>query len=310
MNVKKIFIFSFVSMMLLAGTQFILLSAQDRGQEPIRVRVDLVNVLLTVFDKQGRIIPDLTQKDVSIVEDGVPQEILNFNRDVNLPLTIALLVDTSESVHPKLKFEQDAATNFFMTVLQEKDRGLLLEFDSGVTMLQDFTSDPNKLAKMIRALKAGGGTSLYDAVYMVCDEKLMLESGRRTIVIVSDGDDTASKFKFEDALELTHRAEATIFAIGTSRGGFFGIPDKRAQAGDRALEQLTAETGGRTFFPVKEDDLEGSFQQIAQELRSQYSIGYISTNKKKDGGYRNIQIKLANKDYKVRHKKGYYAPKS
>jgi Ca-activated chloride channel family protein len=306
---KKIFIFSSLSMLLWAGTQFVLLSAQDRGQEPFRVRVDLVNVMLSVFDKQGRIIPDLTQKDVTILEDGVPQEILNFNRDVTLPLTIALLVDTSESVHPKLKFEQAAATHFFMTVLQERDRGLLLEFDSGVTLLQDFTNDPNRLAKMIRALKAGGGTSLYDAIYMVCDEKLMLESGRRTIVILSDGDDTASKYSFESSLEMTHRAETTIFGISTSRGGFFGIPDRRAQAGDRALEQLTAETGGRTFFPVKEEDLEGAFQQIAQELRSQYSIGYISANKKKDGNYRNIQVKLADKDYRVRHKKGYYPPK-
>lgn len=280
------------------------------AQEPIRVQVDLVNVLSTVFDKQGRIIPDLTQRDFIVLEDGQPQEILNFTRDVNLPLTIALLVDTSESVHPKLKFEQQAATNFFMTVLQEKDRGLLVEFDTGVTLLQDFTNDPNHLAKKIRALRAGGGTALYDAIYMVCDEKLLRETGRRTIIVVSDGEDTASKYTFENALELTQRAETTIYAISTSRGGFFGIPDKRTMAGDRALMQLTEETGGRTFFPVKDEDLETAFQQVATELRSQYAIGYISSNKKKDGTYRNIQVKTNNKDYKVRHKKGYYAPKS
>jgi Ca-activated chloride channel family protein len=255
-------------------------------------------------------VPDLEQKNITVLEDGVPQEIVNFTRDVNLPLTIALLIDTSESAHPKLKFEQQAATNFFQTVLQDKDRGLVLEFDSGVTMLQDFTSDPNRLAKMIRTLKAGGGTSLYDAVYMVCDEKLINETGRRTIIIISDGDDTNSKSTFESALELAHRAEVTIYGIGTTRGGFFGIPDKRTQIGERTLQRLADETGGRTFFPIKDDDMEVNFQQIATELRSQYSIGYISSNKKKDGTYREIVVKIRGKDYKIRHKNGYYAPRA
>jgi VWFA-related protein len=177
-------------------------------------------------------------------------------------------------------------------------------------MLQDFTNDPNRLAKMIRALKAGGGTSLYDAVYMICDEKMINETGRRTIIVISDGDDTNSKFSLENALELAHRAEVAIYGISTTRGGFFGIPDKRTQIGERTLQKLTDETGGRTFFPVKDDDLEVSFQQIATELRSQYSIGYISTNKKKDGTYREIEVKTRGKDYKILHRKGYYSPRA
>lgn len=308
--VAKYFLFLLALGALLAPA-YLVAQQTSSGQQPIiRVPVDLVNVLCTVFDKQGRIIPDLTQNDFIITEDGQTQEISNFTQDVNLPLTIALLVDTSESVHPKLKFEQQAATNFFMSVLQPRDRGLLVEFDTGVTLLQDFTNDPNRLAKMIRTLKAGGGTSLYDAVYMICDEKLLNETGRRTIIVLSDGEDTSSKYTFENALELAQRSEATIYAISTSRGGFFGIPDKRALAGDRVLTQLTDDTGGRIFFPVKDEDLETSFQQVASELRSQYALGYISSNKKKDGSYRNISVKTANKDYKIRHKKGYFAPRS
>ncbi len=163
------------------------------SDQTYRVSVDLVNVLCSVFDRDtNSFVTNLMRDDFSIYEDGKKQEIKNFARETNLPLTIAMLIDTSDSVAPKLKFEQEAAISFFLSVLREKDRALLMEFDTGVTLLQDFTGDPNKLAKEIRKLRAAGGTALYDAIYMACDEKLIRETGRKAIVILSDGDDESS----------------------------------------------------------------------------------------------------------------------
>jgi VWFA-related protein len=176
-----------------------------------------------------------------------------------------------------------------------------------VTLVQDFTNDPNKLAKQIKTLRAAGGTALYDAVYLSCDEKLIREVGRKAVVILSDGEDMSSKTSFQQALEMALKAEATIFAISVSRGGFFGVgPNK---SGDRILQQLADETGGRVFFPFKVEELEEAFQQIGNELRSQYNLGYFSTNAARDGGYRKIDVKLSGeKGLKTRYRKGYYAP--
>jgi len=259
--------------------------------------------------KTNSFITSLTREDFTVYEDNKKQEIINFNRETNLPLTIALLIDTSQSVAPKLKFEQEAAINFFQSVLKDQDRAMLVEFDSGVSMIQDFTNDPNLLAKKIRALKAAGGTALYDALYLTCDEKLIRETGRKTIVILSDGEDTASRRSFEEALEMALRAEATIYAISTTRGGFFGV-DTVSKEGDRVLRKLAEETGGRIFLPFKVEELENSFRQISQELRSQYNIGYISSNPARDGGYRRIEVRVAEKDTRVNFRKGYYAPTS
>jgi Ca-activated chloride channel family protein len=232
---------------------------------------------------------------------------VNFAREANLPLTIAMLIDTSQSVAPKLKFEQDAATSFFQSVLREKDRAMLVEFDSGVTMLQDFTNDPNKLAKEIRKLKAAGGTALYDAIFMTCDEKLIRETGRKALVILSDGEDESSKTNLQQATEMALRAEATTFAISISKGGFFGVGGSKE--GDTVLKDIAQETGGRVFFPFKIEELDDAFRQINQELRSQYSLGYLSTNPSRDGRYRKIDISVSEKGLKLRHRKGYYAPK-
>ncbi len=272
-----------------------------------RVSVDLINVFCSVWDKNtNSFVTNLTREDFTVLEDEQKQEIRNFSRETNLPLTLALLIDTSQSVSPKLKFEQDAATNFFHSVLRDKDRAMLVEFDSGVTLVQDFTSDPNKMAAQIKTLRAAGGTALYDAIYLSCDEKLIREIGRKALVILSDGEDQSSKMTFEQAMEMALKAEATIFAISVNRGGFFGVgPTKN---GDRIMRQFAEETGGRAFFPFKVEELEDAFRQINQELRSQYNIGYLSGNTQRDGSYRKIEIKVPEKGLRLNYRKGYYAP--
>ena len=272
-----------------------------------RVSVDLVNIFCSVWDKNtNSFVTNLTREDFTVMEDEQKQEIRNFSRETNLPLTLALLIDTSQSVSPKLKFEQDAATNFFHSILRERDRAMLVEFDSGVTLVQDFTSDPNKMSTKIKSLRAAGGTALYDAIYLSCDEKLIREVGRKALVILSDGEDQSSKFTLEQAMEMALKAEATIFAISVNRGGFFGVgPTKN---GDRIMKQFAEETGGRAFFPFKVEELEDAFRQINQELRSQYNIGYLSTNTQRDGSYRKIEIKVPEKGVKLNYRKGYYAP--
>ena len=279
------------------------------SDQTYRVSVDLVNVLCSVFDKNtNAFVTNLTQEDFIVYENNRKQEIKNFARETDLPLTLAMLIDTSQSVAPKLKFEQEAAIGFFQSILRENDRAMLVEFDSDVSMLQDFTNDPNKMANQIRKLKAAGGTALYDAIYKTCDEKLIRETGRKAIIILSDGEDESSTVNLKQATEMALRAEAIIFAISVSQGGFFGTDGGRE--GDTVLKEMSRETGGRIFFPFKVDELDDSFRQINQELRSQYNIGYLSTNPVRDGSYRKIEIKIQEGDLKLNYRKGYYAPKS
>lgn len=279
------------------------------SSQTYRVSVDLVNVFCSVFDKNtNSFLTNLTRDDFTIYEDGKKQEVKNFMRETDLPLTIAMLIDTSQSVAPKLKFEQEAAISFFQSVLREKDRAMLVEFDTKVSLAQDFTNDPNKLAREIKKLKAAGGTALYDAIYTSCDEKLIRETGRKTIIILSDGEDESSNTNLGQALEMALKAEATIFAISVSKGGFFGVSGSKE--GDDVLKRLSQETGGQLYFPFKVEDLDDSFRQINQELRSQYNLGYLSTNVARDGKYRKIEIKVPERSLKLSYRHGYYAPTS
>ncbi|NWG12778.1 MAG: VWA domain-containing protein [Acidobacteria bacterium] len=279
------------------------------SDETYRVSVDLINVFCSVWHKDtGAFITNLTRDDFAIYEDNKRQEIKNFARETDLPLTIALLIDTSQSVAPKLKFEQEAAISFFHSVLRDRDRAALVEFDSGVTLVQDFTNDPNKMAKQIKTLRAAGGTALYDAIYLTCDEKLIREMGRKAMVILSDGEDQSSTRTFEEALEMALKAEATIYSISVNRGGFFGVGDTKN--GDRIMKEFSEQTGGRSFFPFKVEELEEAFRHINQELRSQYSIGYLSSNPERNGAYRKVEIRIAEKGLRISHRRGYYAPSS
>ncbi len=290
--------------LLLIGTS---LPSQDVRQEqdvPFRVEVDAVNVLTTVHDKDTRkFVTDLTKEDFEIYEDGVLQAVTNFTQQIDLPLTIGLCMDTSSSVRLKLPFEKEAAVDFLYAVMRPFDRVALIEFDTGVTLIHDFTSNPNLLVKEIEQLKAGGGTSLYDAIYLVSEQKMLNQPGRKTVVILSDGADLTSKHNFEETLRMAYQAEVTIYAISTTR---FGADIDHE--GDNALKQLTESTGGRVFFPYSVSQLTTAFQEVDQELRSQYNLTYVPTNKRKNGEFREIKVKVSRDSVNIHHRKGYFAP--
>jgi Ca-activated chloride channel homolog len=298
-----------VSCLLAFCTSTLLLCSQERqkSDETLRIRVDLVNVLFTVTEGSGRMVPDLKREDFVVEEDGRPQEVSHFSREVTLPLTLAILIDTSPSVESVLEMEKQTATEFLHAVVRKQDLALVINFDRSVSLLQDFTSDIRLLSKAIRSVSIGGGTSVHDAVFLASDEKLKRETGRKAIILISDGGDTTSKLKIKEAIEAAQRADAIIYAISNRGGGslFGGGGD------DGTLKRYAEATGGRAFFPSKPQDFRKAFDAIQEELRSQYLISYTSSNALKDGGYRSIKIGTPNqRNVKIRAKKGYYAAKS
>lgn len=275
-------------------------------QTTLRVDVDLVNVLFTVTEG-NRLVPNLAKEDFIVEEDGRPQQISHFSREVTLPLTLAILIDTSPSVEPVLELEKQTAVEFLQAVLRKKDLALVMNFDRSVSLLQDFTSDIRRLTKAIQSVSIGGGTSVHDAVFLACDEKLKQETGRKAIILVSDGGDTTSKLKIKEALEAAQRADVIIYAISNRAGSMLF----RGGGDDGTLKKYAEATGGKAFFPSKPQDFKKAFDAIQEELRSQYILSYTSSNSLKDGGYRSIRISAPNqKNLKVRAKKGYYAAKS
>src|SRR5499426_641010 len=279
------------------------------NNDTITVDVNLVNMLFTVADKKGKFVTNLKKEDFRVFEDEKPQTITNFSSESNLPLTIALLVDTSGSIRDKLRFEEEVAIEFFYSTLQRgKDKALVISFDSGVDLLQDFTDDPEKLADKIRKIRAGGGTSLYDAIYLAVNQKLAGQEGRRVVILITDGDDNSSRVSMTETLEAAQRIEVTLYAISTNSTAFFG--SKEQERGDKTLKKLAEETGGKAFFPLKIQDLASSFLDIHDELRSQYQIGYRPTNAKQDGTFRRIRVDVSDKRYKTRARSGYYMPKA
>jgi VWFA-related protein len=282
-------------------------NSQSAGNESrIRVRVELVNVLATVTDKKNHLVTDLTKDDFRIFEDGKPQEIRFFSRETDLPLRIGILVDTSNSIRERLRFEQEAAIDFLDVALRPgKDLAFVVAFDVEPQLVQDYTDDTEKLSDAIRGLQAGGVTSLYDAVFFSCKEKLYVFPPpepylRRAMIIISDGQDNQSVHSQEEALSMAERAEVTIFTISTNRSGAEG-------RGDRVLRTLANVTGGHAFLPFEAGDLAANFQEIARELRSQYSLAYVSTNTAHDGTFRNIIIQPVDKNLRVRARSGYFA---
>jgi len=283
-------------------------AARPQDEQTISVEVNLVNILFTVADKKGKFVTNLKKDDFKVYEDEKTQTITNFSSESNLPLTISLLVDTSGSIRDKLKFEEEAAIEFFYSTLQRgKDKALVISFDSGVDLLQDFTDDPEKLADKIRKIRAGGGTSLYDAIYLAVNQKLAGQNGRRIVILITDGDDNSSRVSLTETLEAAQRNEVTVYAISTNSTAFFG--SKEQERGDKTLKKLAEETGGKAFFPLKIQDLASSFLDIHDELRSQYQIGYRPLNAKQDGTFRRIRVDVSDKRYKARARSGYYMPK-
>jgi VWFA-related protein len=287
--------------------------AQDADQQQtgavttIRTHVNLVNVLFTVTDKKNHLVLDLTKDDFRVFEDNKPQKISFFSRETDLPLRIGILIDTSNSIRERLRFEQEAAIDFLNTTVRPgKDMAYVVGFDVTPQLVQDYTDDVNKLADAIRNLQAGGGTGLYDAIYFASKEKMLYFPPpepylRRVMVIVSDGRDNQSEHSRDEALAMAERGEVTIFAISTNRSGI-------QSPGDNVLKYFAKETGGQAFFPFAASDVAEDFRQIAKELRSQYSLAYTSTDTTRDGAFRKIAVDATEKGYHVRAKSGYWAP--
>jgi Ca-activated chloride channel family protein len=288
--------------------------------EDVKIRIPLVRLPITVVDGKGQPVAGLTPADFEILEDKKPQqfELLSKVEELErIPLYIGVLMDTSASTAGKLKFEKEAASNFIHTVARlRKDKVAFLTFDHEVTLRQDFTDRLDLLDKAINAVKAPGHhTSLFDAVWTFCNEKMRnIGSARRALVVITDGDDTYSRATLRDAIDIAQRTETVIFGIST-KGGFAtsAVPGVEAgtvrDAGDSDLAKLCEETGGRAFFTGDMLALERSFTRIAREIRSQYIATYRPSNDRYDGSFRRIEVKLAGKrdGLKVRAKKGYMA---
>jgi Ca-activated chloride channel homolog len=290
----------FSSLALIAA--FPLLGAFQDTQ--IRVDVEAVNVFVTVMDKQGRFVTNLEQDRFILYEDGVPQEITNFSRETDLPLRIGLLIDTSSSVRLKLDFEKRAAGNFIRAVMRRNDQALLVDFDHGTSLVQDFTHRPSDIIEKVDLLRAGGGTAMWDALYTVARDKMTDRDARKTIVIVSDGEDRNSKVGFDETLQMIQASEVTVYGIGTSK---FGASSNKQ--GEDNLKKLAEETGGAAFFPYSAELLDEAFDRIDQELRSQYSLTFVPRDRVPDGRFRQLEVRIVDgKDYRLRHRKGYRLP--
>jgi Ca-activated chloride channel homolog len=280
----------------------------DPSDTRIKVDVTRVNVLFTVTDKKGRFITDLVKEDFSVMENKKAQVIQEFTAETDLPLRIAILIDTSNSVRDRFKFEQEAAVEFINSVIRPReDKAMVVSFDTAAELVADLSDNPEKLAKSIRDLRPGGGTALYDAIYFACRDRLQQDQPRhkfrRAIIIVSDGDDNQSRVTRDQALEMAQKADVVIYAISTNISRIEGD-------GDKVLKYLSFETGGQAFFPFKVQDLAQSFENIANELRRQYNIFYRPEPLKTDGLYHSISVKVnGRKDLVVRARKGYYAPR-
>jgi len=272
---------------------------------PIRAEVTRVNMLFTVTDKHGRFVTDLGRSDFEVFENKKPQSILEFTSETDLPLRLAILIDTSNSIRDRFHFQQEAATNFINSVMREQDKAVIVSFDTAAELVTDLTSDTHKLENAVRDLRPGGGTALYDAIYFACRDKLMLDQPmykfRRAMVILSDGEDNESRYSREQALEMAQRADTVIYTISTNISHI-------ETDGDKVMRYFAEQTGGASFFPFEAKDLNQSFENIANELRHQYNLFYRPEPLKNDGQYHSVLIKVkGRKDLLIRARKGYYA---
>ncbi|HKX26453.1 MAG TPA: VWA domain-containing protein [Blastocatellia bacterium] len=291
------------------------------GGDPdaIRINSDLVTVVTSISRTSPNIPLDLRREDFEVLEDGVPQEIANFTREAEQPLQLVLLFDSSLSVSQKLNFERRAAAKFFERVMRPQDRAALFAVSTDVAILQEFTGQVPVLVNAMKQLRAQGATSVYDGVFRA-SEYLQPTQGRRVIVIVSDGGDTTSQRSLLEALTAAQRSDVVIFAVFTGNRNL--SENLRDLAGERALETMTSETGGLIFRPIatpgtqggETDDqsikeLDAAFNDLAEQLRTQYTLGFFSTNDKRDGSFRKLSVRVKRPGYGARARRGYYAPK-
>ncbi|MBZ5533546.1 MAG: VWA domain-containing protein [Acidobacteriia bacterium] len=278
------------------------------GIPKIVVRTDEVNVIFTVTDKHGKFVKDLGASQFRVLDNNLPpRQVVHFQAETDLPLRVGLLIDASNSIRDRFQFEQQAATEFLQQIIRPKsDRAFVLAFDEIPDVTQDFTNDLDKLTRGIKVIQPGGGTALWDAIYVACRDHLMKQPEtsvvRRAIILVSDGDDNQSRVLRSEAIEMAQKAGVIVYAISTN------LTDPHAK-GDENLKMLANETGGRAFFPFKLSDVADAFHDVQEELRSQYSLSYKPDRFEANGQFRTIQIVMADKKLRVRAKKGYYVPK-
>jgi len=298
-------------MKLVAGFVVALLGAASLGAQGQRIRsgVELVSLNVTVTDSAGKYATDLAEPDFEVYEDGARQALTFFSR-TQQPISLALLMDTSASMDERMGIAQEAAIGFSKQ-LHKDDQAEVIDFDSQVRILQNFTNDAAALEKAIRATAANGSTSLYNALYIALKDlkKVKAETTsdirRQAIVLLSDGDDTSSLIEFDQVLDLAKRSETVIYAIGLRQGE---IGRREFKEAEFVLKQLATETGGRAYFPTDARELQKIYQSIWDELSSQYAIAYSSTNPKRDGAWRRIQVRIAKPGLIGRTKQGYYGP--
>jgi VWFA-related protein len=298
--------------------------AEDDNLQTFKAQVNVVNLFFNVKDKHGMLIPNLTKTDFEIYEDGKPQTVKYFSAESNQPLTLGIMIDTSASQTRVLTIEQQSCAEFLHAVLREKDLAFVINFDVDVDLDQDFTNNVHDLTRalnkvQINAGMGGGppglgggpipttprGTLLYDAIYLGANEKLRSEVGRKAMIVFTDGEDQGSRLKIQDAIEAAQKADAICYVILIADRGFYG---SFGYSGDFEMKKLAEQTGGRVIeVGNKQEKLRQAFEQIQNELRSQYNIGYTPTNTKLDGSYRKIQIKAKGGEYKTQARQGYYA---
>lgn len=297
-----------------------------RPQEPtiqgptIKTQVNLVNLFVTVRDKSKRIVTDLKQSDFKVSEDGQDQKIAFFSKEVTLPITLGLLMDTSGSEQYMLGAIQDGASSFLNRVMRKGDEAMIITFDLDVDLLADFTDDRSQLNRAIHKaqINTGGGggsvtpgtipssgakgTNFYDALYLACNDKLSTEAGRKAVVVLTDAEDNGSKVRVEEAIEAAQRTDTVVHILL--------VYDPHYGANSGIAKKITDETGGRMIVVNSEKHLQEAFDQISEELRSQYTLGYYPTNSARDGKFRKIKVEVSNHDDKVLARKGYYAPRN
>jgi len=283
-------------------------SSDEDSATTITKTVNEVNVVFTVTDKHGRYVKNLAKGDFAVLDDRRPAEqIRSFHNETDLPLQVGLLVDASNSVRDRFKFEQEAAIEFLnQTVRPRYDRAFVVGFDVTPEVTQDFTDNTESLSRGVRALRPGGGTAMYDALYFASRDKLLKEQQngpvRRAIILLSDGDDNMSHVTREEAIEMAQRAEVIVYTISTNITG-------SRHSGDKVLERMAEATGGRAFFPFQLNDVANAFVEIQDELRSQYALSYKPADLRTDGRYHTIEILAqSHKGLRVRSRRGYYAP--
>jgi VWFA-related protein len=281
---------------------------QDETAPTLKVNANEVNLIFTVTDKKGHFITGLNQSSFGLLDDGRPPvAVLNFTQQTNLPLRVGIMLDTSSSIRQRFQFEQDAAVEFLMQILHRNDRAFVEGFDIQVDVAQEFTNNLDLLSQGIHKLRPGGGTAMYDALYKTCKDQMLTlrETGavRKALILVSDGDDNYSRVLESEAIKECQRSETIVYAISTDVS-----PSKGK--GDDVLKEIAEATGGQAFYPTNIEGVANGFIGIEEELRSQYSLEYRPADFKQDGSFRTIYLQANDPRYKVRARKGYFAPRA